>query len=155
MEMEFVETKISKKKLLADLIYRRAITVTGAMLYNIVSDDVIFRECEKLVPINFDYVRCTRFKIFIDCMLHKFGGYSQVYPEQCEYLKRYATTTILAAFDDEDYFKKLTTNRKKYKDPEMLFDDFHSFLVNALGSIDLLYREDFGDVREDVPSLED
>ena len=144
---------ISKEKMLGDYIYRRVALVACVAIATIAINDELFKECEKLLPIEDNNPEL--WKALIEAILEKTRGYDQVYPEQREYLKRYVTMTIVSIFDDKYEFEKLKNNRERYKDFESLVNDFQDYLFASVKDFNVISRKDLGKVREDVPELQD
>jgi hypothetical protein len=144
---------ISKEKMLGDYIYRRVMVVACGAIVTIAINDELFKECEKLLPIEDNNPEL--WKALIEAILEKTKMYDQVYPEQREYLKRYVTMTIVSIFANKYEFEKLKNNRERYKDPESLVNDFQDYLFDSVKDFNVISRKDLGKVREDVPELQD
>lgn len=144
---------ISKEKMLGDYIYRRVMVVACVAIATIAINDELFKECEKLLPIEDNNPEL--WKALIEAILEKTKMYDQVYPEQREYLKRYVTMTIVSIFANKYEFEKLKNNRERYKDPESLVNDFQDYLFESVKDFNVISRKDLGKVREDVPELQD
>lgn len=146
-----IPTKITKEKILENLIYRRVITVAALVLHEIMHYDALFAACEEIRG-GRGYEYCEKWDRIIESVLIATNSKKKVYPEQYEYMRRFVTITIMSIFGV--YFDKLQENKKEYQDPVKLVAGFSPTFVDSIFAFDSMYRNDFGDVREDVPHID-
>ena len=141
--------KLTKNKLLKNLIYRRAMVVTTMALHKIITDDKLFNQCETKHLNEYGITSTMYWTKIIENAMNFIGWENYIYAEQTDYILRFAVVTIASIFSTK--FDILKRNRKKYDDPEELMEEISIDVLESIFIFDELYKRDFGTIREDVP----